>query len=223
MTLSRGRLIRPALILATALTVSGCNIQPPEVSAVEWRLESRPSESGKPYESLSVFGVVKDDDNLDNIVELWVVDDEAALSWKLTSADWIRSGEGGDTWIGGSALAQADFSPLPRGSYRLVAIDASGQRAERTFEVAGTFPDRNAPMASYAGSSLSIVSDWPETLVLAFDGTGALIASPGAPPGSSSLDEALGEDIAFRTAELGAYGYDPDLRMGAFSKRIKTR
>lgn len=190
---------------------------------MEWRLESRPSESGTPYESLSVFGVVKDEDNLDNIVELWVVDDEAALSWKLTSADWIKSSAGGDAWIGGSALAQADFSPLPRGSYRLVAIDASGQRAESAFEVAGAFPDRKAPTLLYADSALTVASDWPETLLLAFDGTGALIASPGAPPASASLEEALGEDTAFRTAELGAYGYDPDLRMGAFTKRIKTR
>jgi hypothetical protein len=224
--MARGAVIRPTLAFAAiglAAAASGCSVKPPEIAAIEWRLESRPSESGSPYESLSVFADIKDEEGLDNLVELWVVEDESALSWKMTDADWIKAVEGGDTWFGASALSMADFSPMPRGTYRFIAIDAGGQRVEREFQVAGDFPDRQPPTLAFAKDSLSLHSEWPETLLLAFDSAGALIAMPGAQAGATSLAGALGEDSASRTAEIGAYGYDPNLRMGSFSKRAKTR
>jgi hypothetical protein len=218
----RGSTLALLAALAVTLPAIGCGVKPPELSTVECRIESRPSDKAA-YESLSVFSIVKDEDGLDNIVELWIVNDASALCWKLTSANWTKAVEGGDTWIGASNLAEADFSPLPRGSYRLVAIDAAGQRAEQKFEISGNFPDKEAPDLSYAGGELTIRSDWAETLALAFDGTAALIASPGAFLGKESLATAFGQDIAARTAWVGAYGYDPTLKMGAFSKRVKTR
>jgi len=222
-----------ATALAAALTALSCGSKPPEVAAVEWRIESRPSvkapaASGAAantaaYESLSVFGSIKDEDGLDNIAELWVVNDAEALAWKLTNADWTKAAEGGDNWIGGSALALPDLSPLPRGAYRLIAIDAAGQRAEMAFSVSGPFPSRSAPSASYSKDKLAIRSVWPETLALAFDAADALIASVPAPKHDAGLTEVFGPPIADRTASVCAYGYEPTLRMGAFSARIKTR
>jgi hypothetical protein len=211
------------LAALAALAVAGCGGKPPEISVVEWRLETRPAESGPAYESLSVFASLKDENGLDNIVELWVLHDDSALAWKLTNADWIKATEGGDDWIGGSSLTTPELAGMPRGGYRLIAIDAAGQRAEKEFRVSGSFPDKKAPSVSYSGEKLTIGSPWPETLALAFDGTGALIASPEARALASSLSTSFGRDVASRTAEVGAYGYDPSLRMGAFSPRIKTR
>jgi hypothetical protein len=212
-----------AAAASLGLALSGCGIKLPEISALEWRLETRPAEGGGDYESLSVFVSLKSDESLDNLSELWVVQDDSALAWKLTDADWIKAGEGGITWIGGSALAGPELRLLPRGQYRCIVIDTSGQRTEREFQVSGSFPDRAPPSLSMTGGQMKIMSAWPETLALAFDGTGALIASPAAPGQSGSAALALGADIAARTAELGAYGYDPALRMGSFSKRIKLR
>jgi hypothetical protein len=214
-----------AIALLAAMATVSCGSKPPEVAAVEWRIESRPIDRGAAYESLSAFGSIKDEDGIDNIVELWVVNDAAALAWKLTSADWTKTSEGGDNWMGGSALATPELAPLPRGGYRLIAIDSAGQRAELPFTVAGSFPEKKAPTLSYSAKDarLAIRSDWPETLALAFDATGALLASPAAPKQSSTLAEAFGPDIAARAASVGAYGYEPALRMGAFSSREKTR
>jgi len=217
-----GGLALAAAALA-ALTGVACGSKQPEIAALEWRLESRPAEAGSDYESLSVFATIRDDDGLDNILELWVVNDDSAQAWKLTDADWIKVAEGADTWIGASALATPELAGMPRGPYRLVAIDAAGQRVEREFRVSGSFPDKKAPVAAFSGGRLSISSAWPETLALAFDGTGLLIASPGASAQPSSLVDSFGPDLAARTAEVGAYGYDPSLRMGAFSKRVRTR
>jgi hypothetical protein len=212
-----------AIALSSALALASCGSKPPEVAAVEWRLESRPAEKGSSFESLSAFGSIKDEDGIDNIVELWIVNDAEALAWKLTNAEWTKASEGGDNWIGGSALAMPELGSLPRGEYKLIAIDAAGQRAELAFAVAGSFPSRSAPTLSYAKDRLAIRSDWPETLILAFDATGALLASVAAPQGSATPAEAFGQSIAPRAEWACAYGYEPALKMGAFSTRIKTR
>ena len=212
-----------AAALLVGLAAWGCGNKLPEIATVEWRLETRPAEGGPDYESLSVFAAVKDEDGLDNIAEIWILNDDSALAWKLTDSDWTKAVEGGDTWMGASALATPTLAAMPRGQYRLIAIDAAGQRAEKDFSVTGAFPERPAPSISNAGGTLTIDPSWPETLALAFDGTGALIASPGVATRAASLASAFGQDIASRTAEAGAYGYDPSLRMGAFSARVKTR
>jgi hypothetical protein len=214
-----------AALLIAALCASSCGNKLPEVAAVEWRIESRPSAHGAAYESLSVFGSIKDEDGLDNVLELWIVNDASALAWKLTNEDWTKASEGGDTWMGGSSLATPELGPLPRGAYRLVAFDAAGQRAELAFGVSGAFPSRAAPSLSYSSREgrLAIRSGWPETLALAFDATGALLASSPAPAQAAALSEVFGQDIALRAASLGAYGYEPSARMGSFSPRVKTR
>lgn len=211
------------LAAGLCLLVLSCGSKPPSVATVEWRLESRPNPAGGEYESLSAFASVVADEGIDNIAELWVVNDAEALSWKLTAADWTKTVSGSDNWLGGSSLALPDFGPLPRGDYRMIAIDAAGQEAQASFQIAGAFPDTPPPRASYEKGRLSVVSSWPETLVLGFDAAGSLIASPAAPKGGSSLAGAFGVDIAGRVAAVGVYGYDPSLRMGSFSKRITTR
>jgi hypothetical protein len=207
------------------LLVPSCGIKPPELSSVEWRIESRPSDMGTRYESLSAFASIKDESGLDNIDTIWIVDDDDALAWKLTSADWTKPSQGPSDWIGGSSLAAPDLGPIPRGKYRFVAIDASGQQAELAFAVGGAFPAKKAPEISYSSSSgqLSVRSEWTETLVLTFDAAGVFLRSAAAPEKAESLADLLGDDGAERTALVGAYGYEPGSRMGAFSQRIKTR
>jgi hypothetical protein len=208
-----------------ALALGSCGGKLPEVVAVEWRLESRPGEGGLRYESLTAFGSIKDEDGLDNIEEIWVVNDASAFAWKLTSADWSKSPEGIDNWIGGSSLATPELGPLPRGDYRFVAIDAAGQRAERAFSVTGDFPSKAAPSVSYSAGAgrLSVRSEWAETLLLSFDAAGVLLRSATAPKKEATLAELLGADIAERTALLCAYGFEPNLKIGSFSPRIRTR
>lgn len=218
-------------VFASTLALSSCGSKPPEISAVEWRLESRPRSAGSTssgqksgsYESLSVFGSIKDEAGPENISELWIVSDSSCLAWKLTDADWTKSSSGADIWIGSSALATPELGSLPRGDYRMIAIDAAGTQAELRFKVTGEFPDRATPRITYGNGVLSVRSAWPETLALAFDGAGAMINSVAAPAADSSLSDEFGKDVASRTAAIGAYGYDPELKMGSFSKRITIR
>jgi hypothetical protein len=221
----KARFLAAVAFGAATFSIVACGGKPPEVSAVEWRLETRPSERGSPFESLSVFGSIKDEDGLDNIEEIWIVHDESSFAWKLTSAEWTKAEEGTDNWIGGSSLATPELGPLPRGKYRLVAIDAAGQKAESPFELAGDFPNKTAPSLSYSSKegSLSVRSDWTETLALAFDAAGSLLSTVAAPTNTTTLAELFGDDIVDRIALVGTYGYEPELKMGAFSPRVKTR
>jgi hypothetical protein len=211
--------------LSSLLLFVSCGVKPPELSSIEWRVETRPSDKGTRYESLSVFASIKDESGLDNVETIWIVDDDDALAWKLTSADWTKPPQGSPDWIGGSSLATPDLGPVPRGKYRFVTIDAAGQRTELSFVVGGAFPAKKAPEISYAPSAgqLSVRSEWTETLVLAFDAAGVFLRSATAPDKAESLADLLGDDCAERTALVSAYGYEPAIKMGAFSQRIKTR
>jgi len=215
----RGPAAAIAAAAALGLILSGCGIEPPSIAAVEWRLEARPGDSGPRYESLSAFALIKGGAQDPAIEELWIVNDAAQLAWKLTPDDWIKKDEGSNAWIGGAPLAMFDFSPLPRGEYRIVAIDPAGDRAERSFGVAGEFPTRASPSLSLDDIGVAVVSAWPENLILAFDGAGELLASVAAISPRAPLSALLGSSQAERSVVIQAYGYDPDLRMGAFSAR----
>ncbi len=208
-----------AAAAALGLALSGCGVEPPSIVAVEWRLEARPSDPGPRYESLSAFALVKGGAQEGAIEELWIVNDAEELAWKLASDDWIKKDEGANAWIGGAPFAMSDLSPLPRGEYRAVAVDPAGERAERSFVVAGEFPARASPSVSLDNNGVALASSWPENLVLAFDGAGELVASVAAPAKRAALSSVLGQAQAGRSVEIQAYGYDPDLRMGAFSPR----
>jgi hypothetical protein len=132
-----------------------------------------------------------------------------------------------------------DYGSLPRGDYRLVAADLAGRRAERRFglEPTGALPplpscrfEAAKPgaaaiqgAAQTAQGSAVIDSAWPETLLLAYDGSGALLKAAAARPGRNDLAAVLGTAEAGKTAALASYGYDPARRIGAYSWKTKTR
>jgi len=209
-------------LAALAILLASCGGTAPEVALIEWRLERRPSAEGG-YESLSAFASIKDEDGIDDVRELWIVNDGAALAWRMNDADWVKRREGSDDWIGAAGLAMQDYSPLPRGEYRLVAVDAAGERVERPFRVSGEFPSTPSPELSWAEGKARVSSSWPETLVLGYDGTGSLIAQAAWTGSAESPPELFGEELGRRVVELAAYGYDPGRKMGAYSWKKKTR
>lgn len=181
----------------------------------------RPSPEGT-YESLSVFADVKDQNGPDDIVELRVVQEAQRFIWKLNESNWTKRTDGGDTWIGAADLVSYDYAALPRGEYRVEAVDAAGDIAERSFTLSGGFPERPGPQVSYSEGKLRVASAWPETLLLGFDEAGFLVASHPAPSAEAGLAEVFGGDAA-KIREVAAYGYDPAVQAGYYSPRIETR
>ncbi len=213
-------------VIAAALLLCGlgwgCGGKPPEMPAVEWRLEQRQSKAG-PHEGLWVFASVKDSEGLEDIDALYVVNDAAGLDWKLTNANWTKRVEGADTWIGAAGLAMNDYGPIPRGDYRAVSVTAAGEQAEKSFRVDGDFPSLPPPAIVVSKTAISLRSSWPETLLLGFDGTGTLIGSSAWTGSPENLAEFFGSDIAARISGLQAYGYEPNRHMGSYSERMAVR
>lgn len=209
-----------------ALPLLSCSGSVPEILAVEARVELRPAKSAGAagnYESLSVFGNIKNSDGLDDIEALWVIDDADELSWKLTDTNWTALSESGESWIGAAGLAMADYGPIPRGEYRLIAANLAGKRAEFKFRVSSGDKTRPLPSLSLDASTLSVNSAWPQNFLLAYDGAGALIASKPVGAGKLDLNASLGPENAIKAASLGLYGYDSTQLLGAYSWRTKRR
>ncbi|HRY55602.1 MAG TPA: hypothetical protein P5142_13340 [Spirochaetia bacterium] len=93
-----------AICLSLSAGLASCGGVAPEILALEWRLELRPASEGS-YESLSVFASLEDEDGIEDVEELWVVNDAEALAWRLDDGSWTKKTEGTDEWIGAAGLA----------------------------------------------------------------------------------------------------------------------
>ena len=173
------------------------------------------------YESLSVFANVHDFDGPEDIESLTVSQDSSGLSWTLNDTNWLVRKEGDDSWLGGSDLAMADRKVLPRGEYRVVATDLSGQRAERSFILEGEASKPGPPSIALAGRSARVDSAWPETLLLAYDATSALVLARPVGRGDNDLEGLLAGPFAGKVASIAVYGYDSQRHCGAFSWKTK--
>ena len=123
----------PAAVLALFVAVSACTGAPPEATRVETELvyvEDR--NLGEIYEELSVSVHVEDADGIDDIVALHVVHDDEGLVWTAADGAWSRRTEGGTQLFVMDGLVTPDGEPLPRGRYRIIAVDAAGHEDEAT-------------------------------------------------------------------------------------------
>ena len=136
---------RPALprlaasLLAVGLLAAGlmssCAGKPPEILRVLWQVtlvDDR--ELDAHYTALSLFIRPNDPDGLDDLAELYLINDQEQLFWRLDPDTWQKSGSG-DSWIGSNGLVLPDGAPLPAGEYRLLLRDLGGDSAEQTLEL----------------------------------------------------------------------------------------
>jgi len=105
--------------------------------------------------------------------------------------------------------------PAPKAQAAVAQGKTAAPAASAT---AGTAAAGTAP----TGTAI-IDSAWPETLLLAYDGAGALVKAAAARPGRNDLAAVLGAAEAGKAAALASYGYDPARRIGAYSWKTRTR
>lgn len=196
-----------------------CSSKPPELGAIRARVEAHALESGGLSERLSVFASATDEDGREDLDRAHVIHDASERYWTLTRDDWILREEGADLWIGANDLALDDGSPLPRGRYRLVLVDAGGDRTERSFvvdtpETAGI----SLPRAVLLGDSLAISSPWPDVAVAFLDGSGALVKMAQAKPGANDLNSLFGSpEWRERAATLAVRAVDAQRNIGVWT------
>ena len=125
-------LLAAALVLFAVL--GGCETSAPELYELQWLLvDFDDRELERRYERLSVFVRAADADGLDDLGELYVIHDGEELFWQATADTWTRDERDGATWIGVTSLAMPGEQPFPAGAYRVLLIDAGGERDAARF------------------------------------------------------------------------------------------
>ncbi len=196
---------RVALVsLLAVLYFGACSQAAPSLLSVELRLVSQAADMGAYKERLSFFVLAADDDGIIDLDELYLLNDQSQLFWSLDASEWIRVDAPGQTWLGSHSLAMPQGDAFPRGLYRAVLIDKSGERAERQTALdvdEGTA--KPLPLFTIENGRYSIVSDYQSNSIVFYDGAMKIIETKPFPALEGSLSE-LGRPAGARYVALWA-------------------
>lgn len=177
-----------ALLLILVSITSSCTRAMPEILAVSTRIvrtdasldaeyaqkESAASGTGI-NEYLSFFCMVRDEDGIIDLEELWLVNDSEELYWHLDSSQWLWIEHSGENWLGSHELRMPNGAPFPAGSWRVLLSDKAGERAERSFilKIPSSWPE--APNLLIEGDTYTLQSSWARHQLIAYDEGGGRV------------------------------------------------
>ncbi|MCL2214412.1 MAG: hypothetical protein FWC06_04290 [Treponema sp.] len=129
----------------------------------------------QPQEHFSFFILAEDEDGFDNLEEVYLYHDREQLRWHFKSDDWMHYRIDGKDWIGTRSITMQDGN-LPRGTYRAVLFNKSGESTRRNFTYDGnvSYP---FPELSIAGGTYVINSRWPSNRLVCYDNSGNYIST----------------------------------------------
>jgi hypothetical protein len=131
--------VRPvaAVMIGFILLFAGCSEEPPRIIQIFHQINVvKDLQQQDTYPQLSLFVHTEDDDGTDDIESIYFIEDENELFWRLDDQNWESFEEQGEFWVGTNRIVMNDYSPLPWGDYRLLIIDAAGERDEREIYLA---------------------------------------------------------------------------------------
>lgn len=161
------------LIAAPALVtvLGGCETSAPELYELRWGLvDFDDRDLDRRYERLSVFVRAADADGLDDLDELYVIHDGGELFWRATADTWTRDERDGATWIGAAALAMPGEQPFPDGEYRVLLIDAGGERDTSRFAIPARRSTTPLPEVRQSGGTFAVSGDADYSLWIVSEG-----------------------------------------------------
>lgn len=132
------------IFLFTFIVFINCSTNVPEIkdSFVQINL-FKDRESGHIYQKLSVFIIPFDGDGMDDLSILYIIHDETELFWALTSEEWENGEDKGNKWIGTNSIIMPELKDFPKGEYRLVLEDLSGESIEKSIYISYPEVDKN--------------------------------------------------------------------------------
>ncbi len=181
----------PLLCLLLLAVFLGCSGKPPEIQRVFAEpILIHDTQAGTYSEKLSVFMVASDPDGMEDLANLYVIQDSAELYWSLESKSWVTATAEGESWIGSNNLGLPGGAPLPGGEYRVILEDAGGNTVEKTF----TLPEDIAnpakvtyPTASVKEDVIRVSSSYPGPEVWVFGRDGRFLLRFAADPAAIPL------------------------------------
>lgn len=121
------------------------------------------------FESLHLYTVVSDPDGIGDLFELYVLNDDQAIFWKLSQDSWDVHENDDKIWIGSHTLRVPQSRSIPRGRYRVQVYDRAGEISVQVIEVLQSNSIGNTsltfPSLSYREGVLDLVSSYEENIV----------------------------------------------------------
>lgn len=198
------------LFLTASLLFISCSGKPPVLGEVWWHLnvEKTPGEE-QTVQSLSLFVHATDDDGDKDLEDLYLINDGERLYWEIPSEQWVRYTEQSTDWIGFNGLRAPGDGRFPDGNYRVLLIDAGGERDEKNLFVKNSIPrDKDIPIPDFAFDSayLTLTGEYPIYQVWFYNDKGELVdKSRNITPGRYQWNE-LVRNITRRSVEFTVYG-----------------
>ena len=198
-----------------------CSGHAPELVSVEYRLSLRPLDPNakRVREQLAVSAAVKDEDGFKDLAALHVLHDGSEYAWTLSPDNWTKKEQNKETWISGVGLSTPDSDRIPRGLYRVVLEDLSGDSDETSFTLpSGLEVGASFPIVRLEGDRVSVSSNYAHTELLFLGQTEELLRVVEAPRNAIPLSTLFGSpDWKGEVREILAYAYDPQRNIGIYS------
>lgn len=156
-----------------------CSGEPPEILQVYWEVNVlNDVEAGRQYEVLSAFMNVNDSDGFDDIVNIYIIHDKSEMYWTLDQNNWSLVRERDENWLGSNNISTADKTPMPRGDYRVLVVDAGGDRSQGKFYLDAddiNIADIDFPKAEIVDREITFTGVDAEFHMWIYDGGGNIL------------------------------------------------
>lgn len=121
------------------------------------------------FESLHIYAVVTDPDGIGDLSELYVLNDDQSIFWKISQGSWDVHETEDKIWIGSHALRMPQSRSIPRGRYRVQIYDRAGEVSVQTVEVLQSNSIENTaltfPSLSYREGVVDLSSIYEDNIV----------------------------------------------------------
>ncbi len=208
-----------AVLLLLLLTCTG---EPPEITRVFWQMNLvEDLEQNLTYQSLSLFVKPNDPDGFEDIEDLYLINDEQELFWRLDGESWAQSGSEQEIWIGSNSLNMPDGASFPAGEYRILLRDVGGDSAEQKIRlqpVSSKQAKTYLPRVTVGEGEIRVAGEAEPYQLSVYDSNGRYVASfpvsknPLTTAAIISSQPALREGFTFKV-----HGVVEDLNLGVSS------
>ena len=144
-----------------------------------WQLNILSDSSGNdPVQSLSLFIHASDEDGEEDLDQIYLIHDDLYRFWSIPSDLWQSYSDQDIRWIGFNGLIAPGDGSFPEGNYRILLIDAGGERDETSFFLRNNIPDAESlqlPQIQFDQNTLNVYSDYPKFQLWFYDIDGNLI------------------------------------------------
>ncbi len=126
------------LIICLVLILGSCSESAPKISQTFWQINLlHDQKTGKNSQALTIFVMASDDDGVDDMDKMYVINDEHQLYWEISGSNLRLEKYGeNEVWMGSNFITMPTAEEsLPGGTYRIMLLDSSGERAKTSIVV----------------------------------------------------------------------------------------